>query len=91
MPGAWDSRVVTTTAPLPDDLVLALLECGAKAVLCLAQHAVAVPTDVAITFFNALYHHFLHDVPLFQVSAPSINQSYKEGDLPNVDSREAVR
>lgn len=70
MPGVWDSRVVTTTAHLSDELVLALLESGAKAVLCLAKYAPAVPTDAAVAYFNALYHHFLHDVLLAQVSAP---------------------
>ena len=67
MPGVWDSRLVTTTARLPEDLVSALLESGAKAVLCAAPDAAAAPTEAAVAYFEALYRQLLSNVPLAQV------------------------
>lgn len=67
MPGVWDSRLITTTAPLPDAFISALLESGAKAVLCSALAAAAMPTAAAVAYFVVLYRQLLADVPLAQV------------------------
>ncbi len=70
MHGAWDGRVVTASAHLPPDLVAAIFSCGAKAVVCAAEHAEPPPDAAAAAFFRSLFGLLGNSVTLLQVCAP---------------------
>ena len=68
MHGAWDGRIVTASAHLSPELVAAVLEGGARAVMCAAEGA-EPPADDAATFFRSLFGLLGNSVTLLQVLA----------------------
>ena len=68
MHGAWDGRIVTASSHLPPDLAAAVLEGGAKAVVCAVEGA-EPPPDGAADFFRSLFSLLGHSVTVLQVCA----------------------
>lgn len=70
MRGAWDDRIVTASSHLPPDLAAAVLEGGAKAVVCATEDAEPPPDDAA-GFFRSLFSLLGNSVTLLQVFLPT--------------------
>lgn len=64
MPSCWEQLVVVAPSVMPTDLAKALLESGAKAVICRSAEQPADSPNAAAEYFTAFYQHLLSGRPV---------------------------
>ena len=68
MAGAWEGQLVTTTVSLAGDLIAALLDAGARAVIARRPGTPSPPAADAVAFFEALYDQLLAGRTILEVN-----------------------